>query len=147
MSAAPLEIERVWVLRGAPALPTGASIWKIEQGYLPEHSTDDPDFAEGRLRRIERDLVPATTGRIQFHGRVAANMLGIVERELEMGPAQREAHRQRLASLGVDSDAALAEAIRSGALDARLGDVVSAVRAAVEDKLRVADRQAIAVDS
>ena len=26
---------------------------------------------------IERDLVPATTGRIQFHGRVAANMLGI----------------------------------------------------------------------
>jgi hypothetical protein len=88
---------------------------------------------------IERDLVPATSGRIQFHGRVAANMLGIVERELELGPAQREAHGRRLASLGVDSDAALAEAIRSGALDERLDDVVSAVRAAVEDKLRVAN--------
>lgn len=88
---------------------------------------------------IERDLIPATSGRIQFHGRVAANMLGIVERELESGPAQREAHRRRLEALGVESDAALADAIRSGALDERLGEVVEAVRSAVEDKLRVAN--------
>jgi CYTH domain-containing protein len=52
MSGAPLEIERVWVLRGAPAIPMGAEVWRIEQGYLPEHGADDPGFAEGRLRRI-----------------------------------------------------------------------------------------------
>jgi CYTH domain-containing protein len=53
MSATPLEIERVWVLRRAPVVPQGATLWTIEQGYLPEHAADDPDFAEGRLRRIE----------------------------------------------------------------------------------------------
>lgn len=52
MSGAPLEIERVWVLRGAPIVPAGACVWRIEQGYLPEHGIDDAAFAEGRLRRI-----------------------------------------------------------------------------------------------
>lgn len=54
MSGAPLEIERVWLLSGPPALPQRTEVWRIEQGYLPEHGTDDPDFAEGRLRRLER---------------------------------------------------------------------------------------------
>jgi len=88
---------------------------------------------------VERDLIPATSGRIQFHGRVAANMLAVVERELALGPDQRRAHAERLAGLGVQSDAALAAAIREGSLDDRLDDVVAAVRASVEDKLRVAN--------
>lgn len=54
MSGAPLEIERVWVLRAAPAIPEGAEVWRIEQGYLPEHPPDAADFVEGRLRRITR---------------------------------------------------------------------------------------------
>lgn len=53
MSGAPLEIERVWLLTAPPSLPAHAQIWTIEQGYLPDHGTDDPDGAEGRLRRIE----------------------------------------------------------------------------------------------
>ena len=54
MSGAPLEIERVWVLRGEPCIPAGAEVWGIEQGYLPERSLQAADFAEGRLRRITR---------------------------------------------------------------------------------------------
>jgi CYTH domain-containing protein len=54
MSGAPLEIERVWVLTGVPSIPDRAQLWTIEQGYLPDHGTDDPEFNEGRLRRIER---------------------------------------------------------------------------------------------
>ncbi len=33
------------------------------------------------------DVMPATTGQLAFHARVAANVLGIVAREMELGPA------------------------------------------------------------
>ena len=36
---------------------------------------------------LERDLVPALTGPAQHHARVAASLVGIVERELRLGPA------------------------------------------------------------
>jgi CYTH domain-containing protein len=50
VSDAPLEIERVYLLRQLPELPDGARAYRIEQGYLPEHGVDDPDHTEGRLR-------------------------------------------------------------------------------------------------
>jgi len=53
MSGGALEIERVWRLTGTPAVPSRAEIWRIEQGYLPEHGIHDPEFSEGRLRRVE----------------------------------------------------------------------------------------------
>jgi hypothetical protein len=34
--------------------------------------------------------MPATTGQLAFHARVAANVLGIVARELELGPLPQE---------------------------------------------------------
>ena len=46
-----LEIERVWVLREFPHLPSGAEVWHIEQGYLPGN-VEAPGFPEGRLRRV-----------------------------------------------------------------------------------------------
>jgi len=56
MSASPLEIERVWLLTGAPCIPEHALVWKIEQGYLPiaGHDMHASDFAEGRIRRIQQ---------------------------------------------------------------------------------------------
>ena len=35
--------------------------------------------------------MPATTGQVAFHARVAANILGVVARELELGPIPPEA--------------------------------------------------------
>lgn len=75
----------------------------------------------------------------RFHARVAANMLAIVERELEFGSAQHEAHVERLQQLGVTDDAELAAAIRTGALDERADEVRSLVWASVRDKLAVAN--------
>jgi hypothetical protein len=83
-----------------------------------------------------RDTVP---GRVGFHARVAANVVATVRRELELGPAQAEAHATRLAALGVPDDAALAAAIRDGSLDGRLDVVTAAVRASVRDKLAVSN--------
>ena len=36
---------------------------------------------------LDRDLVPALTGPAQHHARVAASLVGIVARELRLGPA------------------------------------------------------------
>ncbi len=80
-------------------------------------------------------------GRDAFLARVAGRALGIVERELALGPPLGDAHRERLDLLGVSSDAELAAAIRDGR---DTPDLVSAVRAAVVDKLRVADPSRLA---
>ena len=76
------------------------------------------------------------TGRDAFLARVATNALGIVGRELELGPALQQRHADRLAQLGVADDAELARQIRAGRDD---DDVVRAVCAAVVDKVTVAD--------
>jgi hypothetical protein len=83
--------------------------------------------------------MPATEGRIQFHTRVAVNVLGMVQREIELGPAQEDAHRERLDALGFESDGALAAAIRRGEIDGRYDEIKSAVYDSVVDKLRVAN--------
>ncbi|SEF61322.1 hypothetical protein SAMN04489712_101591 [Thermomonospora echinospora] len=88
---------------------------------------------------LEREVLAGLEGRARFHGLVAVNVLGMVERELEHGPAQRAAHRERLAALGFDDDAALAAAIRSGALDDRYAELKAALRDTVRDKLAVAN--------
>lgn len=89
---------------------------------------------------LQGDVMAQTDGRLRFHARVAANMLAIAERELALGPAQRAAHAERLAALGMSDDAELAAAIRAGAFDGpRWDEVTVSVRAAVADKLAVAD--------
>jgi len=88
---------------------------------------------------LERDVMTSTEGRVQFHTRVAVNVLGMVQRELTDGPAQAAAHAAGLARLGVADEAALATAIRDGALDDRLDEVRAFVRETVEAKLSVAN--------
>ena len=48
---------------------------------------------------LERDVVPALAGPRQYHARVAANVMRILGRELELGPASSRAEWQRLDSL------------------------------------------------
>ena len=88
---------------------------------------------------MERDLLPGVDGRLQFHTRVAINMIDIVRRELELGPDQEVQHQEVLASFGMTDDAELAAAIREGAFDTNLVDVLNRLRPVVEDKVRVAN--------
>ncbi len=88
---------------------------------------------------LERDVMEATEGRVQFHTRVAINVLGMVEREIELGAAQAEAHRAALARLGVADEGELAAAIRDGTLDDRRAEVLAVLRETVGAKLDVAN--------
>jgi|SRR5579864_3865725 len=88
---------------------------------------------------LEGDVMEATDGRVQFHTRVAINALGMVQRELELGPEQAAAHRTALDGLGVADEAALAAAIRSGQLDDRRAEVVEVLRQTVRAKLEVSN--------
>jgi hypothetical protein len=103
---------------------------------------DAPSVAEmvEALREwMQNDVMTGTSGRLQFHARVAANMLGIIERELARGPQQLAAHRERLASLGCADDAELALRIRRGEFDDGYEEVRAVVMADVHDKLSVAN--------
>jgi hypothetical protein len=103
---------------------------------------DAPDAAglvEAVREFLERDVMASTDGRVQFHARVAARVLAMVERELRFGGALEAAHTARLADLGFQTDEDLALAIRHGSLDDRYAEVKAAVRAAVVDKLSVAN--------
>ncbi len=97
------------------------------------------ELVEAVREWLQSDVLSATDGRLQYHARVAINVLSIVERELALGPMQQDAHLDRLRSLGVDDDTALAAAIRSGELDDRLAEVRAVVWESVRDKLAVAN--------
>lgn len=85
---------------------------------------------------IEGDVREATSGQVNFHARVAANVLRTIERELldDGGPRARAA----LTGLGFDDEAGLAAAIRGGELDGRTEDVTECLRTLVRHRLAVA---------
>jgi hypothetical protein len=97
------------------------------------------ELVEAAREFLERDVMAATDGRVQFHTRVAVNVLNMVQRELEHGPLQAEEHRARLDALGFADEAELAAAIRGGDVDDRYDEIKSAVLATVRDKLAVAN--------
>jgi Domain of unknown function (DUF6285) len=121
--------------------------------------TDAPDLANDSLHDrptaaelvaavreyLEHDVMPATEGRIAFHARVAVNVLGMVERELELGGPQGEAEHARLVQLlgreGTIPELTelLAGDIRRGEMDDRWAETVECVRGTVRAKLEVAN--------
>ncbi len=82
---------------------------------------------------LERDVMAATEGRVQFHTRVAINALGMVEREL----GQESVAAERATAQAAVAD--LAARIRDGSLDGRLDEVRAEVRASVHAKLLIAN--------
>jgi hypothetical protein len=105
----------------------------------PHDAPSTAELIEAVREWLEGDVMAATEGRLQFHTRVAVNMLSVVEREMRLGVGHAEAHHARLRQLGAADDAGLAAAIRSGQLDGRLAEVRALVWESVRDKLAVAN--------
>jgi hypothetical protein len=85
------------------------------------------------------DVMEGTEGRLSFHARVASNVVAMIDRQLARGDRDLRAHRERLEGLGVESDAALATALRAGDFDDRLPEVTAALWPSVLAKLAVAN--------
>ena len=105
----------------------------------PHDAPSSTELLEAVREWIEREVIPATDGRLRFHARVASNVLAMVEREIELGPTQAVEHQHRLDQLGVADDAELAAAIRERRLDDRGDELRSLLADMVADKLAVAN--------
>jgi hypothetical protein len=121
-----------------------------DREYPPVRPHDRPSGPA--LLNAVRDFLATEVGSrdasdpvLKFHARVAANALRIAEREALLAPAHEQAHRARLAALGCADDTELCAKIRDGSLDHRFGDVTEATRAAVVDKLTVANPAHLAI--
>lgn len=105
----------------------------------PHDAPSAAELLESVREWLRGDVIPATEGRLQFHARVAANVLATVERELALGPDQAAAHARRLAAFGVADDVELSAAIRQREFDDRPELLRTMLLESVEDKLRVAN--------
>ena len=105
----------------------------------PHDAPTAAELVEAVREWLERDVAPHVDGRLRFHTRVAVNVLATVQREIELGPDQARVHRERLDALGVADDAELAARIRAGDFADRGEELRAALRAAVTDKLLVAN--------
>ena len=93
---------------------------------------------------IEKEVAPAVTGRLQFHSRVAVNVLAMVEREMESGADDAAGHASRLAALGVSSDAELSASIKNGDFDGELARVLDTLAPSIRSKVAVANPKYLA---
>jgi len=87
---------------------------------------------------LETDVRDSTAGQVNFHSRVAANALRMVERELLADGDAADGVAGALARVGCVDEAQLAAAIRAGELDGAHDHVQSALRALVGRRLAAA---------
>nr|WP_099021678.1 phosphotransferase family protein [Mycolicibacterium palauense] len=85
---------------------------------------------------LDGDVRAATTGQVNFHARVAANALRMVQRELDS--TDTSAVTAALAGLGVADEAALAAAVRRGDFDDRRDALASCLTVLVRHRLAAA---------
>ena len=121
---------------------------------MQDHPTQD-ELLAALETFLDEQVVAKTEGAISFHGRVAANVVRMLRRELEsedealdreragldslLGPAERPPTRAVLRDALTARNEALCERIRSGDSDWPLfrDAVLSHVRETVHDKLLV----------
>jgi len=123
------------------------------------------ELLEAAADFVDREIVLATEGRVQFQSRVVANVMRIVAREIQLEDPFVRAEVRALAALlgenephvhGLDDlrkatcklNERLSAKIQSGDADSGpwRGEVLKLVRQAVEDKLRIANTRYVEAD-
>lgn len=140
---AEMESDLLDLLDPTPTPKGGATIPSDPAPSIHDRPTA-AELVESVREYLERDVMTGE-GRVAFHGRVAAGVLAMVERELAAGPAPYAAEHERLATLLAadgsvrDLNVELARRIRTGELDHQRDQVLAAVRASVRSKLAVSN--------
>lgn len=85
-------------------------------------------------RFLQEEVVPQLEGPLRYHARVAANVVGIVAREIETEPAHLDGEWKRLGELLEDPTLAPgdSESLREGVVS-RTGELVRRIRAGEAD--------------
>jgi hypothetical protein len=81
------------------------------------------ELAEAVREFLQHDVMATADARVRFLARVAANVMGQIERGCALGEQYARTHAERLAALGVADDF----------------EVIAATRAGVVEKLRIAN--------
>jgi alcohol dehydrogenase class IV len=123
------------------------------------------ELLEAAADFVDREIVPATEGRVQFQSRVVANVMRIVAREIQFEDSFVRGEVNALAAMlgepkphihslddlhkaAADLNEKLSARIRAGEVDSgpRRAEVIKIVRQAVEDKLRIANPRYLEAD-
>jgi hypothetical protein len=97
-----------------------------------------PELLDAVTGFLRDHLMESLDGGARHQVRIAVRALEMVQREMELGPAQAAAHQERLDRLGYASDAELAAGLRDGTV-ADTPELRSALREDTADRLRVAN--------
>ena len=112
---------------------------------MPADRPDALELVEAAAEHLAVHVRPALSGHAAFEALIAANLLAIARRELELGPPAHAAERERLRVL-LGRDGALDELedelvarIRAGTIGLEDRRLVDHLRATVRDRLRIAN--------
>lgn len=103
------------------------------------------ELLEATREFLDSEALGALSGRTAFLGRVAVNVLAMIEREIALGPEADRRERARLvALLGREGElgelnAELARRIRHGHFDHQPEALLAHLRETVTDKLKIAN--------
>jgi aminoglycoside phosphotransferase (APT) family kinase protein len=97
------------------------------------------ELVEAVREYLETKVMTSAEGAARFEARVARNVLAMVGRELDLGPAGLVTHAESLRTLGVPDDATVAAAIRAGRHDDDLLGLGAVLAVGARDQLLVAN--------
>ncbi len=97
------------------------------------------ELVDALAEHLERSVAVSGDAGSRFEARIAANVLGVIARQIELGPTVAAAHTRRVARLGFGDDAALAAAVRAGRFDDDWEELGAVLAASVRDQLMVAN--------
>ncbi len=112
---------------------------------MPADRPDASELIQSVAEHLVVNVRPALEGHARFEALIAANLLAIALRELELGPELRAADERRLSELlGYEApleqlEAELADRIRAGELAEQRAAVLAALRESARARLRVAN--------
>jgi len=94
---------------------------------------------------LAEQVMPATEGALSFHARVAANVLGMVERELAGAGEQEPLRADGLGRLGITSERELCEMIRQQGVGGREQDLIEVLASGVVTRVSVANPEYLSI--
>ena len=107
------------------------------EGFSTERMPAEPSIGE-LLEAVRERLDDAPAHPLGgYEARVVRNVVAMLERDIALGPAIDERHRERLRAFGAETDEELAAMVRAGDVEADAGPLRRALITAARDRLAI----------